>query len=173
MRIAGEQRSAPFVVFQGLWNLISRDAEAELVPACRAYGLSFFSWSPLAGGWLTGKYRPGQPRPPEARLAGGVDYLSVDEEDAFTAVDLLEEIGARHGATVAQTALAWQFAHPWLTSAIVGAKNTAQLDENLAAVRIELEPDEVERLDSAFASAPRWPRWQLKRTEPSRRGDPP
>jgi aryl-alcohol dehydrogenase-like predicted oxidoreductase len=160
-----------FASYQALWNLLDRAAEDEIVPACRSYGLGFFSWSPLAGGWLTGKYRRGEPRPAGARLAGGaVDYLGVDEGRAYAAVELLEEIGARHGATASQIALAWQLARPWLTSAVVGAKSMAQLEENLGAVDVELDEAELAQLDEAFPKPRRWPAWQLEQTEPSRQG---
>jgi aryl-alcohol dehydrogenase-like predicted oxidoreductase len=158
-----------FVAYQGLWNLLVRDVEDEIVQACRALGMGFLSWSPLAGGWLTGKYRRGAPRPTGARLTRpDDDYLRIDEDRAENLVCVLDAIAAPRGATVGQIALAWQLAKPWLTAMVVGAKTLRQLEENLGAVEIELTPEEIGRLETAAPKPRRWPAWQIELNEESR-----
>ena len=157
------------VAYQGLWNLLARDVEDEIVPACVELGMGFLSWSPLAGGWLTGKYRRGSERPRGARLTNPVDdYLRIDEDRAERAVAALQAIADAHGATVGQIALAYQLTRPWLTAMVVGAKTVAQLDENLGSVAIDLTAEEVVRLDAACPRPRRWPSWQIELNEESR-----
>jgi aryl-alcohol dehydrogenase-like predicted oxidoreductase len=118
---------ATFVAYQGLWNMLARDAEDEIVPMCRELGLGFLSWSPLAGGWLTGKYRPGVERPRGARLTDPADdYLHIDEGRGQQVLDALDWIAQSRGCTPGQVALAFQLVRPWLTSMVVGARSVAQ-----------------------------------------------
>jgi aryl-alcohol dehydrogenase-like predicted oxidoreductase len=160
-----------FAAYQGLWNLLARDVEDEIVPACTELGMGFLSWSPLAGGWLTGKYRRGRERPSGARLSDPADdYLGVDENQAERAIAALAGIAEAQGATTGQVALAWQLARPWLSAMVVGVKTVTQLDENLDAVEIALGPEEIARLDAACPKPRRWPAWQIERNEESRTG---
>jgi aryl-alcohol dehydrogenase-like predicted oxidoreductase len=169
-RCVSQRDGSPgFVAYQGLWNLLARDVEDEIVPACRELGLGFFSWSPLAGGWLTGKYRRGAKRPPGARLTNPKDdYLRVDENHAERVIDALDAVARPRGATIGQIALAYQLSRPWLTSMVVGARTVAQLDENLGAVGIDLAPEELALLDAAAPRPRRWPAWQIELNEESR-----
>jgi aryl-alcohol dehydrogenase-like predicted oxidoreductase len=162
----------PIAVYQGLWNLLCRDAEHEILPMCAEHAIGFVSAWSLAGGWLSGKYRRGAERPAGARLVNpDDDFLGIEPEIAYTAVDLLEEIGGAHGASVSQTALAWQLAHPWLTSALVGARRPEQLEENLGALNVQLRAEEMARLDGAFQPARRWPNWQIAIDRDARESD--
>ena len=170
LALSDARGSARYVALQALWNPLARDVEDELVPLCRDQGLAVLSWSPLAGGLLSGKYRRGAERPAGARVSDPAsEWSGVDQERAFDLVDVLEEIAASHGATVAQVALAWQLARPWLTSIVLGARTVAQLEDNLGATKVKLTRDEVERVNAVAPAPRRWPAWHIA-AEAKRRG---
>jgi aryl-alcohol dehydrogenase-like predicted oxidoreductase len=153
---AAERRGLePFVSVQLQWSLAERGAERELVPAARAFGLGLLVWSPLARGFLSGKYRRGEAPPDGSRLAAWRDsYRQFDHERGWATVDALRAIAARRGTTPAAVALAWLLARPEATTILVGARTTAQLDENLAALEVRLAPEDVAELERV--SAPDW-----------------
>jgi aryl-alcohol dehydrogenase-like predicted oxidoreductase len=129
------------------YNLIHRaEFERELMALCRDQGLGVMPYSPLAGGFLTGKYRKDKPLPEKAR--GAKDYLT---DRNLALIDKLEEIGQVHNATVAQTALAWMLANPVITAPIVGANTVAQLTETLGTLQVKLTDDELHRLNEMSA----------------------
>lgn len=154
---------ARFAAYQGLWNVLIRDVELEVVPACVTNELGFLAWAPLAGGWLTGKYSRDRPRPRNARLSDPKeDILRVDTERAHGVVEVLADIGKQHGCTVSQVALGWQFLRPWLSSSVIGVRTEAQLEENIGALSVELSDEDVTRIE-AVAPVPRvWPDWFLR-----------
>ncbi len=167
--VADRHDWAGFSAYQGLWNPLARDVEDEIVPACVELGMGFLSWSPLAGGWLTGKYRRGADRPKRARLTDPADdYLRVDADRAEDAVAVLEAIARSHGATIGQIALAYQLTKPWLSAMVVGARTVAQLEDNLGSVEFELTADQVARIEAACPPPRRWPAWQIALNEESR-----
>ncbi len=162
LAVSDRRGSSPFVALQALWNPLARDVEDELVPLVRESGLALVSWSPLAGGLLSGKYRRGAERPSGARVSDPAsDWFGLDAERVYQAVDALAAVADERGATVAQVALAWQLARPWLTSVIVGARSVAQLEDNLAATHVDLKPAEVSRIDAAAPRPRRWPAWHV------------
>jgi aryl-alcohol dehydrogenase-like predicted oxidoreductase len=137
------------------WSLLVRDAERELVPACRAFGLGVLVWSPLARGFLSGKYKKGEPPPEGSRLAEWKDsWARLQGERQWTVLDAVRRVAARLGTTPAAVALAWLLGRPEVTSVIVGARDERQLRENLAAVGLKLGTDERRELDEA--SKPEW-----------------
>jgi aryl-alcohol dehydrogenase-like predicted oxidoreductase len=151
-----------FVALQALWNPLAREVEDGLVPLCRDQGLGLVCWSPLAGGLLSGKYRRGAERPAGARVSDPAsDWFGLDEELVYDVVDVLGEVAEVHGATVAQVAIAWQLARPWLTSVILGARTLEQLEDNLGAAGLDLTEDEVARIDAAAPTPRRWPAWHI------------
>jgi aryl-alcohol dehydrogenase-like predicted oxidoreductase len=158
-----------FVTLQPLYNLMMRDVELELLPLCRDQGLGVLPWSPLAGGFLSGKYRRGAPRPKGARREDGENaFLKFDEERGFQVVDALEEIGRAHGGTVAQAALNWVLARDGVTSVLIGARTLQQLEDNLNVLSWDLSPEEIERLD-ALTEPPRlYPYWMIAQFHTSR-----
>jgi len=160
LAVSERDRLERFVTLQPLYNLLIRDVENEIVPLCLDRGLGILPWSPLAGGFLTGKYRRGRPRPQGARRSDpDRAYLQFDEERGFDVVEALADIAASHGGTVSQAALAWLLAKPAVTSVILGARTGEQLADDLGAARWSLSSDEVARLD-AMAPPPRvYPRW--------------
>jgi aryl-alcohol dehydrogenase-like predicted oxidoreductase len=136
-------------------SLAVRDAERELVPAARAFGLGLMAWSPLARGFLSGKYVRGQPPPAGARLAEWKDtWKRMDTPQSWAVLEAVRAVAAGRGATPSAVALAWLLRQPGLSTLIVGARTVAQLDQNLAALQLELTHDELAALDAA--SAPAW-----------------
>ena len=138
--------------FEGLqphFNLLDRDhLDAPTRELCRAQGLGVASYFSLARGFLTGKYRPGRPRPDSPRAPGVAnDYLN---DRGFAALAALDEVAAAHGegTTTAQVALAWIMAQPGLTSAVASATSPAQVQELLGAVALRLSAPELAALDA-------------------------
>ncbi len=130
------------------YNLVHRqEYEAELMALCQRENLGVIPYSPLAGGFLTGKYRQGQ-APPHSRGHGSDRMQRFMNERGYAIIDALAVIGQDHQATIAQIALAWLLASPTITSAIIGANTAAQLAELIKAVEVTLSAEEKNRLDS-------------------------
>jgi aryl-alcohol dehydrogenase-like predicted oxidoreductase len=137
------------------WSLVSRDAERELVPAARAFGLGLLVWSPLGRGFLSGKYRKGEPPPPGTRLEAWKDSWAMTATDQnWRTLDAVETVARRHDTSPSAVALAWLLAKPEVSSVIVGARTTQQLQENLRAVALRLSADDLKQLDEV--SQPAW-----------------
>ncbi|MFO0619189.1 MAG: aldo/keto reductase [Polyangiaceae bacterium] len=137
------------------WNLIERGAEREVIPACREYELGVLAWSPLASGFLSGKYRRGQPPPEGSRLAEWKDTMKrLGVDRSYDVIDALDAIAKELGTTCAAVALAWVLAKEETTSVILGARTVAQLDDNLKALDVALTPAHVKTLDDV--SKPDW-----------------
>jgi aryl-alcohol dehydrogenase-like predicted oxidoreductase len=149
-----------FVSQQVFLSLEERSSEYEIVPSAIDQGLGLLIWSPLAGGLLSGKYRRGEPAPPGSRRAGEWTEPPVhDEERLYDTVDVLREIGEAHEVSPSQVAIAWLVARPGITSVIVGARNTEQLGDNLAAASLELSDEEHARLDEVSRPPLLYPFW--------------
>ena len=126
------------------YNLIWREEfERELSSVCETYGLGVIPYSPLEGGFLTGKYRRGEPLPVSRRAQGRQKFMT---EKNFALLDKLDEMATSHHATVAQVALAWLLSKPVVTSSIIGATTPEQLDENLGALKVHLTSKELDVL---------------------------
>ena len=144
-----------FVSLQLQWSLVVRDAERELVPAARTFGLGLMAWSPLARGFLSGKYVRGQPPPAGARLAEWKDtWQRLDTPHAWGVLEAVQSVAGARGAAPSAVALAWLLARPELSTVIVGARTVAQLEQNLAALQVKLTSSEIAVLDAA--SSPAW-----------------
>ncbi len=160
---------ARYVTLQALYNPLQRDLERELVPLCLDQGLGILPWSPLAGGFLTGRYRRGMPRPAAARRTDpDKAYLKFDEETGFDVVDALDAVAKAHGGTVIQAVHNWLLAKPGVTSVIVGARDTTQLEENLGALAWSMTPAEVATIDAIAPPAPAYPYWMLEQFHSNR-----
>ncbi|MCB9754455.1 MAG: aldo/keto reductase [Myxococcales bacterium] len=147
-------RTERFVALQAQYSLVVRDLEREHVSVCTRHGLGILPWSPLAGGFLTGKYRKEQPPPAGSRLAKWEDRMKgFDTPRHWRILAALDAVAAEHGATPAQVALAWLLRKPGVTSVIFGARSLAQLDDNVkaAALASALREGDVQRLDEASA----------------------
>ncbi|HXK20973.1 MAG TPA: aldo/keto reductase [Polyangiaceae bacterium] len=143
---------ASFVTLQAEYSLVVRDIEREHVPLCREMGLGILPWSPLAGGFLSGKYDRSQPLPEGTRLAKMKDrYARFDNERGWRTLAFVKEVAAEVGATAAAVSLAWLLHKPQVTSAIFGARDTAQLEANVKATEVTLSIEQLKRLDDASA----------------------
>jgi aryl-alcohol dehydrogenase-like predicted oxidoreductase len=149
---------APFTHGQVYWSLVGRDVERDFPALQRRYGIGLTVWSPLAGGFLSGKYTPENLRDPEYRYSG-FDVLPFDKQHGFAVVELLREIAARHQAGVPQVALAWLLARPAVTSVILGASKLRQLADNLGTIDVTLTAQDVAELDGRTALPPAYPNW--------------
>jgi aryl-alcohol dehydrogenase-like predicted oxidoreductase len=149
---ARTQHLEHFVTLQAQYNLITRDIEREHVPLCRSHGLGILPWSPLAGGFLSGKYQKDQKAPAGARLEKWGDRLGrYDNERSWGIIDAVTKVGHEIDASPSQVALAWLLAKPQVTSVIFGVRSVAQLDDNLRAADVVLTAEQVKRLDDASA----------------------
>ncbi len=137
------------------WSLAVRDAEREMVPAARAFGLGVLVWSPLARGFLSGKYHRGQAAPAGTRLETWKDsYKAYDNDRMWSLMDAIRAVATRRETTAAAVSLAWLLARPEVSTIIVGARTVQQLDDNLKALEVKLTPEDVKALDDA--SRPDW-----------------
>lgn len=156
-----------FVSVQAYYSLVSRDAEREIMPMTQAHGLALTVWSPLAGGFLTGKIDRGTPSAP-GRRATGADFPPVDREKAYDVIDAARAVAARHGAMVPQVALAWLLAQPAVTSVITGARTAQQLTANLAASELRLTEQDLAELREVSKQPPAYPNWIQEMYAPMR-----
>ncbi len=157
-----------FVSLQAYYSLVGRDIEHELVPLCVEEGLGILPWSPLSGGFLTGKFRRDSANPEGARRSG-FDFPPIDQERAFDAIDALETIARQRDATIPQVALAWLLAQPAVSSVIIGANKMSQLEDNLKAVEVALGPEDIATLSAVTAPRTQYPRWMIERQNAGRR----
>lgn len=158
-----ERGWAQFTSGQMYYSLLGRDLEHEFVPFLRATGTGMTVWSPLAGGFLSGKYTREGTQEKESRLLG-VELIPFDKETGFRAVEKMREIAKVHGASVAQIALAWLLAKPYVTSVIIGATKMSQLEDNLKVAELQLRDAEIAELDALTAPPALYPRWFAERT---------
>jgi aryl-alcohol dehydrogenase-like predicted oxidoreductase len=149
---------ARFSCLQPLYNLLDRDTEWELLPVCRSEGLGVIPWSPLRGGWLSGKFHRGMNAPAAGtriEIAGKYGWSESWEryanEHTWKVVDALVAIGKERGKQPAQVALNWLLQRPGVTAPIIGARNVAQLESNIGASGWSLSAEDVERLDEVSA----------------------
>jgi len=163
-----------YVAHQVYYSLAGRDYEWELMPLGADQSVGALVWSPLAWGRLTGKLRRGQPLPEGSRLHQTAEYgPPVDDEKLYDIVDALFEVSEETGKTVPQIALNWLIGRPTVASVIIGARNEAQLRQNLGAVGWSLSKEQVERLDKASAVTAPYPYFPYRRQEAFARLNPP
>jgi aryl-alcohol dehydrogenase-like predicted oxidoreductase len=154
-----------FVSQQIYYSLQAREAEYELVPLAVDQGLGVLVWSPLAGGLLSGKYRRGRQPPAGSRhLTDWNEPPVYDQERLYDTIEVLVEIGAGHGVSAAQVALAYLLGKPAVTSLVVGARTREQLADNLAAADLELTEQERARLDEVSRPPLLYPYWHQAAT---------
>jgi aryl-alcohol dehydrogenase-like predicted oxidoreductase len=160
--IAKTEHLHRFVSLQAQYSLVERDLEREHVPACLELGLGILPWSPLAGGFLSGKYAKDQPPPAGTRLEKWkARFADYDHERGWRTVDALKAVAKERSATPSAVALAWLLAKPGVTSVIFGARTIEQLDDNLKAAEVKLTADDVRKLDEASASPLGYPYKQI------------
>lgn len=141
-----------FVSMQMQYSLIVRDIEREHTPLAAQWGMGIIPWSPLGGGFLTGKLRRDAPPPEGSRLARWKDAMArMDTPRSWRILEAVDQVAAELGATPAQVSLAWLLSRPQVSSVIFGARTLDQLDDNLAAGELRLDAQQLARLDEASA----------------------
>ena len=154
---------APYISQQINYSLVARDAEHELIPLGLDQGVGVMAWSPLQFGLLSGKFRRGQDKPAESRLAALDVPGNVDVDRAYRIIDVLDEIARARSVSVAQVALNWLIRKPRVDTVIIGARNEQQLRDNLAAATWLLTNDEVAKLDAVSEIPLPYPNWHQQK----------
>ena len=157
---------------QAYYSIAGRDLEREIIPLLQDQRTGLMVWSPLAGGLLSGKYSRENEKPEDSRRTA-FDFPIVDKERAWRVLDVLHPIAKAHGSSVATVALAWILAKPFVTTVIIGAKRVDQLQQNLAAVDLQLTPEDMQKLDEVSALPPEYPGWMIPFQNRNRLADVP
>ena len=149
-----------FVTLQAFYSLAGRDIEHEIVPMLKDQKLGLMTWSPLAGGVLSGKFSRKSLANEGRRTL--VDFPPVNVEQAYDVIDVLQEIAGKYGVTVAQVALGWQLHQSYVTTVIMGAKNEKQLADNLGSVDVKLTAEDLAAIDAVSKPELRYPGWMIE-----------
>lgn len=159
--IAEARKLAPILSLQAYYTLVGRDLEREIVPMLQAEGLGLMVWSPLAGGFLSGKYSDGNSANDGRRTS--FDFPPVDLARGDAAIAVMRGIASAKGCTVAQVALAWLLHQPVVTSVIAGAKRIEQLQDNIRSTEVVLSAEDLAALDRVTKLPAEYPGWMLER----------
>ena len=164
---ADRRRAHRFASEQPPYSILARGAETAVLPTCRRHGLGVLVWAPLNGGWLTGKYRRDEAPPAGSRADYAGEHMTTNEAK-HAAVDALRAVAADAGLSLAHLALAWVLEHPAVTSAIIGPKSPAQLDELIDRPDTRLGTETLDRIDAVVAPGTDlaaadagWTTWEL------------
>ena len=149
-----------FVSVQAYYSIAGRDLEREIFPLLQDQKLGLMVWSPLAGGFLSGKFKRDQVAPEGSRRSS-FDFPPLNKDKAFVCLAAMEPIAKAHGVSVAQVALAWILSKQQVSSIIIGARRMEQLKDNLASTKLVLAEAELKTLDEASALSPEYPGWML------------
>jgi len=153
---------ARFESVQAYYSIAGRELEREIVPLANDQRLAILPWSPLAGGFLSGKFKRDAQGPEGARRTT-FDFPPVDRDKGFRIIDVMRPIAQRHEISVARVALAWLLHQSAVTSVIVGAKSREQLADNLAATAVKLTAEDLSALNQVSALTPEYPGWMVER----------
>ena len=160
LSISRHNHWAEFSSVQAYYSIAGRDLEREVMPLVEDQKLGLMIWSPLAGGYLSGKFRRNSLTPDESRRST-FDFPPIDKEKAFACIDAMEPIAKNHGVSIAQVALAWILSKRSVSTIIIGARKLEQLKDNIASTKLTLNEDELQSLDAVSALAPEYPGWML------------
>jgi aryl-alcohol dehydrogenase-like predicted oxidoreductase len=157
LAVSREQGLERFKCTQSYYSLAGRDLEREMVPLLKDQGLGLLVWSPLAGGFLSGKFT--RDTGDDTARRAKFDFPPVNKEKGFDVLDVAKVIADRHGASVAQVAIAWILANHAVTSVIIGARKPAQLEDNLKAIDVRLSAEDMKALDEVSKLTTEYPAW--------------
>ena len=158
--ISRQKGFAEFASVQSYYSIAGRDLEREIFPLVQDQQLGLMVWSPLAGGYLSGKFNRDTTNPEGARRSN-FDFPPINKDKAFTCIAAMTPIAKAHGVSVAQVALAWILSKKPVSSIIIGARKLEQLKDNIAAGKLALTEDELKSLDEVSALSPEYPGWML------------
>jgi len=151
-----------FVASQNYYSIASRDIEREIIPMALDQAIGILPWSPLAGGFLSGKFTRNNEVAGNSRR-DTFDFPPIDKHKAYDIIDVMAEIGKSHDVSVAAVAINWVIRQPAVTSTIIGAKNLQQLNDNIAAVNLQLAGEEINQLNEVSKLAAEYPGWMVNR----------
>jgi aryl-alcohol dehydrogenase-like predicted oxidoreductase len=150
-----------YVTAQMYYSLVGRGLEYEFQSFAEYHNIGILVWSPLAGGFLAGKYSRSDPSPAGTRFAEAGQFVPFDREMGYRVVDVLKEVASRHDASPARVAISWLLGRPAVSSVIIAARKAEQLEDNIRAVDLRLSDDEVRRLDAASDPGIPYPKWMV------------
>jgi aryl-alcohol dehydrogenase-like predicted oxidoreductase len=150
-----------YVTAQMYYSLVGRGLEYEFQSFAEYHNIGILVWSPLAGGFLAGKYSRANPAPSGTRFAESGQFVPFDKEMSYRVVDALKEVATRHGASPARVAIAWLLGRPAVSSVIIAARKAEQLEDNIRAVDLRLSDDDVRLLDAASDPGVPYPKWMV------------
>ena len=159
--IVEARQLTPIVSLQAYYTLAGRDLEREVVPMLQSEAIGLMVWSPLAGGFLSGKYDRNGATEDGRRV--NFDFPPVNKDRAYDAIEVMREIASENNVSVAQIAIAWLLHQPVVSSVIVGAKRVEQLKDNIASTKVSLNEDELSRLSAVSELPEEYPGWMLER----------
>ncbi len=161
LSIQKQHNLEPFITAQLYYSLVGRDLEHDWFSFAEYSKLGILIWSPLAGGFLSGKYRRNS-RPQEGtRFAEAGQFVMFDRERAYDVVDVLHSVGDKHGASPARVALAWTLAHPVISSVIIAARNLKHLEDNILAADLKLDEEDFAALNKVSDPGTPYPKWMV------------
>ena len=166
--VSQHQRLEKYVSLQAYYTIAGRDLEREIVPLLLDQKVGLMVWSPLAGGFLSGKYTRENQQAEGRRGSGSFDFPPVNKDLAFNILDKLRPMAEAKGSTVAALALAWLLHQKVVSTVIIGAKKMEQLDDNLTAVDVKFTPEELQQLDEVSKLTPEYPGWMVEFTSGDR-----
>ena len=159
--ISREKNYSEFISVQAYYTIAGRDLEREVFPLLRDQQLGLMIWSPLAGGFLSGKYKRNEHSPEGARRSGEFDFPPINKDRAFTCIEAMQPIADKYGVSIARVALAWILSKNEVSSVIIGAKTKDQLLDNIAASSLNLSAEELSTLTEISAIPKEYPGWMI------------
>ncbi len=150
-----------YVTAQMYYSLVGRGLEYEFQSFAEYYDIGILVWSPLAGGFLAGKYSRAHPAPAGSRFAEAGAFVPFEKEMGYRVVDVLKQVAARHGASPARVAIAWTLGRPAVSSVIIAARTAEQLEDNICAVDLRLSEEDIQLLDAASDPGVPYPKWMV------------
>ena len=150
-----------YVTAQMYYSLVGRGIEHEFLSFAEYYKIGILVWSPLAGGFLSGKYNSANPAPAGSRFADAGQFVPFDTEMGYRVVDVLKQVSARHGTSPASAALAWTLGRPGVSSVIIAARTTEHLEQNIRATGLDLSDEDIRLLDAVSDPGIPYPKWMV------------
>ena len=160
--IADRMGWTKFIASQNFYSIASRDIEREIVPMALSEGMGIMPWSPLAGGFLSGKFTRGKEKAGDSRR-DSFDFPPINKERAYDIIEVMTRIGKNHNASAARVALAWMLTKPGVTSIIIGAKSPDQLVDNIECTVLKLSVEELGELEVISSLPAEYPAWMVNR----------
>jgi len=151
----------PYVTAQLYYSLVGRDLEHEWFSLAEYSSLGILVWSPLGGGFLSGKYQRGTSAQPGTRFAEAGQFVMFDQERAYDVVDVLKSVADKHGVSPARVALAWTLSHKVISSVIIAARNLRHLEDNILAADLKLDADDFASLNAVSDPGTPYPKWMV------------